>query len=487
MDAKMIESIVAEVVAQLKPSVNGSAPVTADKPACSCGGKHAGGSERPGVYPDGKTAAAAASEAFKKLRPLGFAARAKVIDIVKTMCADNAEPWGKIELEETRIGRLEHKIAKLVGIPNIPGTEWLKPTGMSGDRGITMEEHSPFGVIAAISPVTHSIPTIACNIINMVAAGNTVVVNAHPGGAKCAAMAVAEFNKAFIREIGVEDIVTIVEQPTIESFNELCASEHVALICVTGGPAVVRAAMKSGKRAVCAGPGNPPVVIDTTANLQQAARDIIFGGAFDNNLLCIGEKQIFVVDAVYNDFISAFKSAGAVHLSSAQLDTLTGEAFTFKDDGGGCSHPVLKRDLVGADASRLAEVAGVKVPAGTQLLFAETDADHPFVVEEQMMPCVPVIRARNIDEAIEMARVSEHGYKHSAMIHTMHVGNMTAMGRALDSTLFVKNGACVAGLGIGGEGYASFSIATTTGEGITTPLTFTRTRRCVLVDNLNIG
>jgi aldehyde dehydrogenase len=482
MDSALVENIVKDVLSQLQSKGTSIAPAPAAKAASAPTMR-----TRPGVFPDGSSAAEAAAIALRKLRPLGFEARKKIIEIVKGMCAQNAQSWGRIELEETKIGRLEHKIAKLEGIPNIPGTEWLRPNGMSGDHGITLEEHSPFGVVAAIAPVTHSIPTIACNVINMVAAGNTIVVNAHPGGAKCAAMAVAAFNEAIEAAIGVANVVTIVEQPTIESFNELCASDHVSLICVTGGPAVVNAAMKSGKRAICAGPGNPPVVVDTCADLNQAARDIIFGAAFDNNLLCIGEKQVFVLDAVFDKFIGALDKAGARMLNQTALGRLTDAAFTYKDDGGGCSHPVLNRDLVGADATRLAEVAGITVPSQTELLYAITSADHPFVQEEQMMPCLPIVRAKTIEEAIEMARVSEHGYKHSAMIHSMHVGHMTEMGRVLDSTIFVKNGACTAGLGIGGEGYASFSIATTTGEGITTPLTFTRSRRCVLVDNLNIA
>ncbi len=481
MDASTIESIVTEVLSRLgnagKPQSNGHHPPT---PAIRRSAR------RPGVYADAESAATAARRGFEQLRAHGYEARAKVVAVVKELCAANAEPWGKIELSETKIGRLDHKIAKLNGIPGIPGVEWLQPYGMSGDRGIAMEEQSPFGVVLAISPVTHSIPTIACNIINMVAAGNAVTVNAHPGGADCAAMAVAEFNLAIERETGITDLITIVEKPSLESFDAFCKSPEVDLICVTGGPGVVRAAMMSGKRAICAGPGNPPVVVDETADLRKAANDIILGAAFDNNLLCIGEKQIFVLDSVYNAFLREFEAAGAARLNATQFAALTANAFTDKPDAGGCSHPVLNRDLVGMDATGLARIAGASVPAGSELLFAESDANHPFVEEEQMMPCVPVVRVRDFAEAVHLAVESEHGYKHSGMIHTMHVGHMTEMGRALDSTLFIKNGPCIAGLGMGGTGYASFSVATTTGEGITTPATFTRTRRCVLVDNLNI-
>ncbi len=438
------------------------------------------------MFPDADSAASAARKAFEQLRTKGVEGRVKVVEIVKKICTEKTREWGELEFAETGIGRLDHKIAKLQGIQSLPSVEWLRPYGMSGDHGISMEENTPFGVVGAITPVTHSIPTLACNVVNIVAAGNSVVFNAHPGGAKCAAEAVRTFNRAIERELGIANIITIIEKPSLDSFNELCASEHVNLLVITGGPGVVQAAMQSGKRAICAGPGNPPVVVDESARLDKAARDIIFGASFDNNLLCIGEKQIFVLDAVYDKFLDAFRSAGAVQLNSSELAAVSKEAFDTSDGAGGCSHPVLNRDLVGASPEKLAAIAGKSIPSGTELLFAETDKDHVFVKEEQMMPLVPVIRVRDIRQAIEWAKESEHGYKHSSMIHTLNVEHMTWMAKALDSTLFVKNGSCFAGLGNGGEGYASFSIATTTGEGITTPLTFTRKRRCVMVDNLNV-
>ncbi|MGA0332877.1 MAG: aldehyde dehydrogenase [Kiritimatiellia bacterium] len=478
LNEDLVRSIVEEVLQNLQ---NGPAK----SPACGCT-KSASGSGNLGVFQDAASAAAAARTAFSALRKQGVEGRVKVIEMVKKICTAKDEEWGKLEFAETKIGRLDHKIAKLQGIKNLPGVEWLRPYGMSGDHGISMEENTPFGVVGAITPVTHSIPTLACNVINIVAAGNTVVFNAHPGGAKCAATAVRTFNAEIERELGIPNIITIIEKPSIESFNELCASPDVNLLVITGGPGVVNAAMKSGKRAICAGPGNPPVVVDESARLDKAARDIIFGASFDNNLLCIGEKQIFVLEKVYDAFLSAFKKAGAFQLTSAQLEKVTQAAFDTSSGAGGCSHPVLNRDLVGASPEKLAEIAGVTLPAGTELLFAETDRNHLFVIEEQMMPLIPVVRVRDIHEAVAFAKESEHGYKHSAMIHTLNVEHMSYMAKELDSTLFVKNGACLAGLGLGGEGYSSFSIATTTGEGITTPLTFTRKRRCVMVDNLNL-
>jgi len=489
MDETVIRTVVEEVLAKLNGEATKAAakPTTtapAAKPAAVPAVKPAG--RRFGVFDDAQSACRAAWEAGTQLRKIGMAGREKIVQIVKRMCFDRAAEWGRIEFDETKIGRLEHKVQKLQGIRNVPGTEWLSPYGMSGDHGITMEENCAFGVIGAITPVTHSVPTLACNIVNMVAAGNTVVFNAHPKGARCAAMAVREFNRAIFAETGIENVATIIEVPSLESFEGICKSDLVNLICVTGGPGIVKAAMRSGKRAICAGPGNPPVVVDESADLDYAAESIIFGGAYDNNLLCIGEKEVFVVDSVYKRFIEAMDRAGARRLNDPQLAKLTEAAFTFTKDAGGCSHPAVNRDLVGADAAVLAKVAGLNVPANTQMLYAETDADHLFVIEEQMMPMIPIVRARDVHEAIEMARVAEHGYRHSSIIHSLNVKHMTEMARALETTLFIKNGSCLAGLGSGGEGYASFSIATTTGEGITTPTTFTRKRRCVMVDNLSM-
>ena len=488
IDESLLRGVVADVLAKLgagtsstpaAPSSSGPAPAKTPASPSAGRGQH-------GVFDCATRASEEAQAAFVKLRKLGVEGRSKVINIVKTLCVANASEWGRFELEETKIGRLDHKIEKLQIISNVPGVEWLRPDAMSGDGGITLEEYAPYGVVGAILPVTHSVPTLSGNIVNMVAAGNAVVFNPHPGGARSAALAVRAYNEAIERETGIDNLICTVEKPTLESFDALCKSPHVGLLAITGGPAVVKAAMQSGKRAICAGPGNPPVVVDETADIRKAARDIVKGSAYDNNLLCIGEKQIFVIDSVFKAFLAALEEFGGFPLNSAQTEKLAAAAFTMKPDAGGCSHPVLNRDLVGRDPAVLANLAGVNLPAGVQLLFAETNLDHAFVMEEQMMPMLPIVRVKDFDEAVEGARVSEHGYRHSAIIHSRNVDRMTIMARAMDTTIFVKNGPCVAGLGLGGEGYLSYSIATTTGEGITTPKTFTRIRRCVMVENLRI-
>jgi aldehyde dehydrogenase len=491
----LIRDVVAEVLGRIggapisKPA--SSPPAPAETP-CGCNGKGNSTSSASlrgkfGVFQDANEACAAAQEAFLQLQQKGVEARRKIEEIIKTLADKNAESWGPLELNETKIGRLDHKIEKLKIIKLVPGVDWLRPDAWSGDHGISHEEYTPFGVVGAVTPSTHSIPTLSGNIVNIVAAGNAVVFNAHPAASRCAATAVRAYNEAIYRETGIENIACIVEKPTLESFAAICKHEAVRLLCVTGGPGVVKAAMQTGKRAICAGPGNPPVLVDDTACPKRAARSIIQGGAYDNNLLCIGEKEVFVLDKVAETLMKELENHGAVRLNSSQLERLTKAAFTFKEGhGGGCPEPSVNKDFIGKDAPVLANAAGVSASAKTELLFAETDAKHPFVIEEQMMPFVPIVRVRSIEEGIEAAKIAEHNYKHTAIIHSHDVEHMTAMARALDTTLFVKNGPCMAGLGLGGEGYLSYSVATPTGEGVTNPKTFCRVRRCVMVDNLRI-
>src|SRR5436190_15998228 len=304
MSTAINEALIRDVVQEVLGRLGGSVAAPAARPAtgngkadCGCH-KRNGPAKNFGVFNDAAQACAAAADAFAQLQEKGVEARRKIVDIVKTMADANAREWGRIELEETKIGRLDHKIEKRQIIKLVPGVEWLRPDAMSGDHGIMLEEYTPFGVVGAVTPSTHSVPTISGNIINIVAAGNAVVFNAHPAAAKCAAMAVRALNEAICRETGIENIACIIEQPSFESFKAICGHEAVKLLCVTGGPGVVKAAMQSGKRAICAGPGNPPVLVDDTACLKRASRAIIQGASYDNNLLCIGEKEVFALDNV---------------------------------------------------------------------------------------------------------------------------------------------------------------------------------------------
>jgi aldehyde dehydrogenase len=442
------------------------------------------GAARPGtlgVYPTADAAVAAAEAAFQAFRTRPLADRKKAVECVRSTCVEQAEELGRLELEETRIGRLDHKIAKLRdAIPLVPGVEYLRTENNSGDGGITLTDYSPFGVIGAITPVTHSLPTLAGNAINMLAAGNTVVFNAHPSGAKIAAEGVRRFNKAIRAAIGIDDLLTIIDPPTLESAGALFEHRGVRLLVVTGGPAVARAALASKRRAIVAGPGNPPVVVDATACLDGAAKSIVAGAAFDNNLLCIGEKQVFAVAEIFDKLMDAVARHGGYRLNSTQIEALTRAAFVRGNDNALHVH----KDFIGQDPAVLARAAGVEIPQGTQILYGETGADHPFVEHEQMMPFVPFVRASSVDRAIALAKQTEHGYGHTAVLHSRDTSVMSKMGKIMDCTVFVINGASPAGLGLGGEGVLSFSIAGPTGEGVTTPLTFCRQRRTAIVGGM---
>jgi aldehyde dehydrogenase len=439
--------------------------------------------QRWGVFDDVAAAVQAAAEAQRAFERRGLDERRRAVQCIRDICTKQAEALGREELEETEIGRLEHKIEKLkVVADRIPGVEFLRTDAFSGENGIALQEYAPFGVIGVITPVTHSLPTLACNAINMLAGGNALVCNPHPGGAKIACKGTRLFNQAIHEAIGIDNLITIIEKPTLESAQAIFDNREVKMLCVTGGPAVGRAALRSPKRAIVAGPGNPPVVVDETADLENAARSIIDGAAYDNNLLCIGEKEVFAVAAIFDELLEAMTHFRAVRLNAGQIQALTKVAFPTGEDGK--LH--LNKDLIGKDAAVLAKAAGFSVPADTLLLFGETDEQNPFVDHEQMMPFVPFVRVPDVDTAIALAKKYEHGFKHTAIIHSRNVETITRMGREMDVTLYIQNGPSMAGLGSGGEGYLSFSIATPTGEGVTTPLTFTRQRRSTTVRALRV-
>ena len=440
------------------------------------GGSASGGAD-DGVFATVDQAVKAAAAAQVRVAAMSLADRGRICDIVRRMCADNAAEWGRMELEETKLGRLDHKILKLENIRLTLGAESMATEAMADSTGLSLIEHAPWGVIGMVLPATHSVPTMATNAINVVAAGNTAVFSPHPAGAKVAAHALRLMNREIVRQLGVANVLTTTEQATIQAAEEIFRHPDVALLCVTGGPGVVRAAMQHGKRVIAAGPGNPPVVVDETADLDHAARSIIDGAAFDNNLLCIGEKEVFVLRAVADAFIAAMRRAGAYQLDAAAIDRLTKAAFQFNADKAGRTHAHVRKELIGKDTDVLARAAGIQIPDRTDLLFGETAEDHPFVEEEQMMPFLPVVRVPDIDAAIAASVRAEHGYRHTAIIHSRNIENVTRMARAMNTTLFVANAPCYASLGVEGPGYLSHSIATPTGEGVTVPLTFTRERR----------
>ena len=472
----LIRSVVEEVLSKLGTGASNAIG--------GCSGTSYKG--RYGIFTDVDEAVAAAREAFEELSTRTRAERKKILEKIRRVCIEDSVELGTMEMNETKIGRLEHKIDKLLNVGyNAQGVEALSAEVFSGDYGLTVIEHAPFGVIGAITPVTHSLPTIANNSINMIAAGNTVVFNPHPGGKKVAVEGTRRFNKAIFMEHGIDNLACVIAEPTLETADRIFKHPKINILVVTGGEGVVKAAMSQSKRAIVAGPGNPPVVVDETANLDRAARCIIEGGAYDNNLLCLAEKEVFVVESVFDAMMDAMERAGAIRLNARETELMTQRGIIQVGEGAK-RHDAPSREFLGKDAAVLAAGIGKSVPNKVLMLYGETDYSNPFVPVEQMMPFLPFVRCKDVDEAIWRAYEMEHGFRHTAMIHSNNVVNMTKMGKLLDTTIFVKNGPSTAGNGGGGEGFGSYSIAGPTGEGITCPLTFTRSRRCAMVESLHI-
>lgn len=458
-----VRSVVEQVVAQLALGGGGM-------------GSRRAATGAAGVHASVDDAVAAAKEAAARFGKTTLEVRGRAIQKIRDICLGEAETLGKLELDETKIGRLDHKIDKLhIAGGQTPGVEFLKVDAVSGDAGLTITEYAPFGVIGAITPVTHSLPTVASNAISMLAGGNVVVFNAHPSGAEIAKLGVRKFNEAIRAEIGIDNVINIVDPPTLESAQQLFGHRDVRLLVVTGGPGVARAALASNKRAIVAGPGNPPVVVDETACMDNAAQSIVFGGAYDNNLLCIGEKEVFAVHAIFDRLMTAMTHHGGYRLGEQQIRELEKAVFEPAPDGSGKT--VLKKDLVGKDPVVMARAIGLTIPAGVQLLFGETGEESPFVDHEQMMPFVPFVRTPDAETAIRLAKKYEHNYRHTACMHSRNLEAITRMGQEMDVTIYVVNAPSTAGLGGNGGGHLSFSIATPTGEGATSALTFTRERR----------
>jgi acyl-CoA reductase-like NAD-dependent aldehyde dehydrogenase len=438
-----------------------------------------------GVFANLDAAVKAAQEAHLKLMSMKLEQRDNIVASIRTTMLEHASDLAKMAHEETGLGRYDDKVLKnkLVS-EKTPGTEVLNPTAYTGDRGLTLLELAPYGVIGSITPVTNPTSTIICNTIGMVAAGNAVVFNVHPSAKEVSIFNIKLINQAITKAGGPPNLVVTLSDPTIESAQKLMTHPGIRLLVVTGGAAVVKAAMTSGKRAICAGPGNPPVVVDETADIESAAKSIVRGASMDNNIICTDEKEVFVLESVADNLLSAFKRCDAIVLTPQQITQL--EGIIFAENRGPRKHAVMEKTLIGKNVQVILEKIGLQVENRIRLAVAPVSLDHPLVWSEQMMPVLPVVRMPNADAAIDTAKEVEHGFRHTAIMHSKNLDNLSRMAKVMNCSIFVKNGPSLAGLGYGGEGYTSFTIASPTGEGLTNPRSFSRERRCVLVDHFRI-
>jgi len=470
LDETKVAQIVEQVLARLQ--TGGAGPAA---PAIATGLREVG---RRGIFPDIDAAMAAAHKAQEQLMALPLEVRDRAIAAMRKACIDHTQELAQMAVSETGLGRVEDKVKKnVLAASRTPGTEILQPRAFTGDHGLTLTERAPYGVICSITPCTNATETVINNAIGMVAGGNGVVINGHPSAKGTIAHTIRLLNQAMVDAGAPDNLVCTIPEPTIESAGQVMKHKGTALVVVTGGPAVVRAAMATGKKCIAAGPGNPPVLVDETAHLGKAAKDIIAGASFDNNIICIVEKEILAVEAIADRLKQEMVRAGAFLVRDAQVGKLT-QALV---DG---NHP--NKRFVGKNAGVILREIGVDVPPDVRLAFFEADESHPLVQIEQLLPVLPFVRVKNVEEGVAAALRVEHGFRHTAVMHSLNVENLHRYARVANTSIFVKNAPSYAGLGFTGEGYTSWTIASPTGEGLTTALNFTRERRCVLKDYFRI-
>lgn len=405
--------------------------------------------------------------------------RQRMIEAVRRVARENIETLCRMIVEETKMGRYEDKLEKHLAVINkTPGPECLNTEAISGDEGLMLEEYAPFGVIAAITPTTNPTETIINNTISMIAGGNSVVFNVHPTAKNVSAYCLKMVNKAIVDAGGPKNLITMAKEPTMDNVSKLAANPRIRMMVGTGGMGMVNALLRSGKKTIGAGAGNPPVIVDETADVELAAKEIYKGASFDNNILCFAEKEVFVVESAADGFLYNIRKQGAYLLDKNQTDRLLSIVFQPKKQGSGYE---VNKQWVGRDASKILEQIGVS-GTDTRLLVCEVTRDHPLVSVEQMMPILPIVRCRDFEQAVEWAVEAEEGNRHTASIFSKDVDHMTRFARAIETTIYVKNRATMAGVGIRGEGHCTMTIAGPTGEGITNAKSFTRRRRCMLAE-----
>lgn len=460
---KLIKSVVEQVIAKLQTADIGQTALSDD-----------------GICDDMETAIAYAAKSQKIVRLMSMDAREKIISLIRQKTIENAETLARMAVSETGMGNIGHKILKHQLVAGkTPGTEDITTTAWSGDLGLTLVELGPFGVIGAITPSTNPSETVICNAIGMLAGGNTVVFNPHPAAVKTSNFAVSMINEASKEAGGPDAVAFSVSNPTLKSGEIMMKHPQIGLIVATGGPGVVTAVLSSGRRGIGAGAGNPPVVVDETADIRKAARDIINGCTFDHNLPCIAEKAIVSLASVADQLLGYMKNEEGCYLASkSEIEKLSALALT---PGGG-----LNRDCVGKDAKTLLSLIGVTVSDDIRCIIFEGEKEHPLIAEELMMPILGLVRANDFEDAVEKAVWLENGNHHSAHIHSHNVVNITNYAKAIDTAILVKNAPSYAALGFGGEGFCSFTIASRTGEGLTSARSFLKERRCVMSESLCI-
>jgi propionaldehyde dehydrogenase len=433
-----------------------------------------------GLFPTVNDAVEAGVAAQKKLLGMSLERRKDIIASIRRSVLDHNEELSAMAVEETKLGRYEDKVREnILCATKTPGVEDIEPRAHTGDHGLMLLEYAPVGVIGSLTPITNPTGTLINNSIGMISAGNAVVFNAHPSATKTSSHMLQVIHQAIVNADGPAGLVSSVRNPTLDTAKEVIEHPRINMLVATGGRPIVNIVLRSGKKAIGAGAGNPPVLVDETATIRKAAQNIVSGASINNGIFCTCEKEVIVVQEVADALIKFMQETGRVYLLSPQeAERVTQLVVTPERHING--------KYIGRNVQVILHDAGIEIGDEFRLAVFEAPADHPLVWLEQMMPILPVVRVKDINEGIEFSVKVEQGNRHTAIMHSTHVEHMTAFARAVQTTIFVKNGPSYAGIGLGGEGHTSFTIAGPTGEGLTSARTFTRQRRCTLCESFRI-
>lgn len=435
---------------------------------------------RCGIFCSISDAIAFSKGAFVQYAKFTLNERQEVIEAIKKELYPLLPQFAKMCVDETCMGNIEDKIKKLeLALTKTPSTEDLVTEVKTGDYGMTLYELSAYGVICAIQPCTSPVATLINNTISMLASGNAVIHIPHPRAINVTQLVTEKISVAIRNACGIENLVVTIGESSMSVANEIMTHPDISMVVSTGGGDVLRRAMTCGKKVVGAGPANPVTIVDETANIKKAGRDIVKGATFDNNIMCISEKSIVAVSSISDRLINEMIKNEAYYLDDPE-DILKLKLSTVTEDFSP------NKALEGKSATEILQAAGILHPKGVKLIVVESTKEHPFAILEMKMPLIPIIKAKDFDEAIEIALEIEQGYQHTATIHSQNIERLNYTAKIMQTSVFVKNGSSLSAIGFDGEGDASFTISTATGEGTTTARHFARRRRCALIDGFSI-
>lgn len=435
---------------------------------------------KSGVFSSINDAIIFSKGAYMQYAKLTLNERQEIIDNVKKELYPLLPEIAKMIVKETCMGNVEDKIKKMeLALTKTPGVDDLITEVKTGDYGMTLYELSAYGVICAIGPCTSPVATLINNTISMLAAGNSVIYIPHPRAIDVTQFVTEKISIAIRNVCGIENLVVTMGESSMSITNEIITHPDISMVVSTGGADVLRRVMTCGKKVIGAGPANPVTIVDETADVSKAAVDIVKGASFDNNIMCVSEKSIVAVSSIVDNLINEMKKNGAYYIDNLEdISKLTSTTTTLD------SYP--NKALEGKSACAILEAAGITHPKDIKLIVVESNKEHPFAILEMKMPLIPIIRVNDFEEAMETALEIEQDYQHTATIHSQNIQRLNFAAKVMQTSVFIKNGSSLAGIGFCGAGDASFTISTTTGEGTTTARHFARRRRCTLTDGFSI-